>query len=131
MDSPFDWLLFDKDWLVVELSSCQTANHLVLVAESLEEEHSSRQTANHLVLVAEANPLDANHLEVNHCEANNLEADHVEANHFQANHLVVVAEAQQGYTKQERHAIKVTPGQKDSEQQNAGLCCQLDSSIVI
>ena len=95
MDSPVDWLLFDKDWLEVEFSS--------------------RQTANYLVIVAEANHLLANHLMVNQLEAN---------------HVVVVAKARHGSTKQDRHAINVSPGQKDSGQQNAGWYC-LNSRIII
>ena len=95
MDSPVDWLLFDKDWLKVEFSS--------------------RQTANYLVIVAEANHLIANHLEVNQLEAN---------------HLMVVAKARQGSTKQDRHAINVSPGQKDLEQQNEGRYCS-NSKITI
>ena len=32
-----DWMLSDKNWLQVELSSPQTANHLVVVAEADQE----------------------------------------------------------------------------------------------
>ena len=105
MDSPVDWLLFDKDWLMVEFSSRQTANYLVIVAE-------------------------ANHLVANHLMVNQLEANHLMVNQLEANHLVVMAKAREGSTKQDRHAINVSPGQKDSGQQNTGRYC-LDSKITI
>ena len=105
MDSPVDWLLFDKDWLEVEFSSRQTANYLVIVAE-------------------------ANHLVANHLMVGQLEANHLMVNQLEANHLMVVAKARQGSMKQDRHTISVSPGQNDSGQQNTGPYC-LNSKITI
>ena len=50
------------------------------------------------------------------------------------NHLVIVAEAQQGSSKDERHAVKVSPGWlpgKKPEQPTTGQYCHLSSNIVV